>query len=178
MYECVCVCVFVCVYVCGVSWMVRGTLSAQALSIPTLAAITITWHPSQTQTNGNLYGLWLPSYLNCGDNIIIITFMSISTTSIFSFSLLILFILTFLVLLMFAVCQILAPGWRDDVSIVFRLEQLWIRTATTKVDTRGNISTKLTQLCAFADDMVIIARSPNTLTFRRLMLPIVDVPHR
>jgi hypothetical protein len=50
--ECVCMCVYVsvcmsvlvsvCVYVCGASWMLHGTLSAQALSIPTLAATTIT----------------------------------------------------------------------------------------------------------------------------------------
>ena len=38
--ENVCVCVCVCVW--GASWMLRGTLSAQALSIPTLAATTIT----------------------------------------------------------------------------------------------------------------------------------------
>jgi len=50
--------------------------------------------------------------------------MLISTTSIVSISLLIPFILTFLVLLMFVECQILAPGWRVDASVVFRLEQL------------------------------------------------------
>jgi len=32
-----------------------------------------------------------------------------------------------------------------------------------KLDTRGNISTKLTQLYAYADDLVIIARKPNAL---------------
>ena len=32
-----------------------------------------------------------------------------------------------------------------------------------KLDTRGNISTKLTQLCAYVDDLVIIARTPNAL---------------
>jgi hypothetical protein len=32
-----------------------------------------------------------------------------------------------------------------------------------KLDTRGNISTKLTQLCAYADDLVIKARTPNAL---------------
>jgi len=32
-----------------------------------------------------------------------------------------------------------------------------------KLDTRGNISTKLTQLCAYVDDLVITARTPNAL---------------
>jgi len=32
-----------------------------------------------------------------------------------------------------------------------------------KLDTRRNIRTKLTQLCAYADDLVIIARTPNAL---------------
>jgi hypothetical protein len=32
-----------------------------------------------------------------------------------------------------------------------------------KLDTRGNISTKLAQLCAYAGDLVIITRTPNAL---------------
>jgi hypothetical protein len=32
-----------------------------------------------------------------------------------------------------------------------------------KLDTRGNISTKLAQLCAYAGDLVIIIRTPNAL---------------
>ena len=32
-----------------------------------------------------------------------------------------------------------------------------------KLDTRGNISTKLAQLCAYADDLIIITRTPNAL---------------
>ena len=32
-----------------------------------------------------------------------------------------------------------------------------------KLDTRGNISAKLTQVCAYADDLVFIARAPDAL---------------
>jgi hypothetical protein len=43
------------------------------------------------------------------------------------------------------------------------LFNLVLQSIVRKLDTRGNISTKLAQLCAYADDLVIITRTPNAL---------------
>jgi sorting nexin-29 len=54
-------------------------------------------------------------------------------------------------------------GLRQGDALSTLLFNLVLEGIIRKLDTRGNISTKLTQLCAYADDLVIIARTPNAL---------------
>ena len=54
-------------------------------------------------------------------------------------------------------------GIRKGDALSTLLFNLVLEGIIRKLDTRGNISTKLTQLCAYADDLVIIARTPNAL---------------
>jgi len=54
-------------------------------------------------------------------------------------------------------------GLRQGDALSTLLFNLVLESIIRKLDTRGNISTKLTQLCAYADDLVIITRTPNAL---------------
>jgi len=54
-------------------------------------------------------------------------------------------------------------GLRQGDALSTLLFNLVLEGIIRKLDTRGNISTKLTQLCAYADDLVIITRTPNAL---------------
>jgi len=54
-------------------------------------------------------------------------------------------------------------GLRQGDALSTLLFNLVLEGTIRKLDTRGNISTKLTQLCAYADDLVIIAQTPNAL---------------
>jgi len=54
-------------------------------------------------------------------------------------------------------------GLRQGDTLSTLLFNLVLEGIIRKLDTRGNISTKLTQLCAYADDLVITARTPNAL---------------
>jgi len=54
-------------------------------------------------------------------------------------------------------------GLRQGDALSTLLFNLVLEGIIRKLDTRGNISTKLTQPCAYADDLVIIARAPNAL---------------
>jgi len=54
-------------------------------------------------------------------------------------------------------------GLRQGDAFSTLLFNLVLEGLIRKLDTRGNISTKLTQLCAYADDLVIIARTRNAL---------------
>ena len=49
----------------------------------------------------------------------------------------------------------------DALSTI--LFNLLLEAALLKVDVRGNISTRTKQLCAYADDVVIIARTKKSL---------------
>jgi endonuclease/exonuclease/phosphatase family metal-dependent hydrolase len=54
-------------------------------------------------------------------------------------------------------------GLRQGDALSTLLFNLVLEGIIRKLDTRGNISTKLTQICAYADDLVIIARTPKAL---------------
>ena len=54
-------------------------------------------------------------------------------------------------------------GLRQGEALSTLLLSLFLEGIIKNLDTRGNIRTKLTQLCAYADDLVIIARTPNVL---------------
>ena len=54
-------------------------------------------------------------------------------------------------------------GLRQSDALSTLLFNLVLEGIIRKLDTRGDISTKLTQLCAYADGLVIIARTPNAL---------------
>jgi sorting nexin-29 len=54
-------------------------------------------------------------------------------------------------------------GLRHGDVLSTLLFNLVLEGIIRKLDTRGNISTRLTQLCAYVDDLVIIARTPNAL---------------
>jgi len=67
-------------------------------------------------------------------------------------------------------------GLRQGDALSTLLFNLVLEGIIRKLDTRGNISAKLTQLCAYVDDLVIIARTPNALDemFLTLEKPIKD----
>jgi hypothetical protein len=54
-------------------------------------------------------------------------------------------------------------GLRKGDALSTMLFNLALEGVVRKLDTRGNISTKLAQLYAYADDLVIITRTPNAL---------------
>jgi len=50
------------------------------------------------------------------------------------------------------------------------LFNLVLKCIIRRLDTRDNIRTKLTQLCAYVDDLVIVARTPSALNEKFLTL--------
>jgi hypothetical protein len=54
-------------------------------------------------------------------------------------------------------------GLRKSDALSTLLFNLVLEDIVRELDTRGNINTKLAQLCAYADDLVIIKRTPNAL---------------
>jgi len=54
-------------------------------------------------------------------------------------------------------------GLRNGDVLSTLLFNLFLEGIIRKLDTKGNISIKLTQLCAYVADLVIIARTPNAL---------------
>jgi hypothetical protein len=54
-------------------------------------------------------------------------------------------------------------GLRQVDALSTLLFNLVLEGIIRKLDTRDNISTKLAQLCAYADDLIIITRTPNAL---------------
>jgi len=54
-------------------------------------------------------------------------------------------------------------GLRQVDALSTLLFNLFLEGIIRKLDTRGNISTKLAQLCAYVDDLVIIARTLNAV---------------
>lgn len=61
-------------------------------------------------------------------------------------------------------------GLRQGDALSTLLFNLVLEDIIRKLDTRGNISTKLTQMCAYADDLVIIARTSKALDEMFLVL--------
>ena len=54
-------------------------------------------------------------------------------------------------------------GWRQGDALSTILFNLVLEAALLKIDLRGNISTRTKKLCAYADDVVIIARTQKAL---------------
>jgi len=54
----------------------------------------------------------------------------------------------------------------DGLSTALFIVALALHSAPQEIDQRGTLYTKSNQICAYADDAIIVTRSENILTFR------------